>query len=313
MTDAMYYAAAFHLPTLEAQSGGNLGNLVIKRSGNADLTVDLGGLSRADATGAQSQYFFHLPFNFVFEFLRPDPSRGTAYPRYALRSLGSVLALALDAAAVSAGWAAGYSFTAANRTGFFESLSGVPTAKYRIAAGVSIQYQFTSIAGAWLFGASGISLSSAATTHDLPYTPRFLVKPSRQRCSTPDEEFSGADYEPDEISTYAMADDGTGYGNARLAAPLYRNWVHQFETKAKTYRLLASATDDSWTFQDLFEHCRTVYPFVVAHGGFASHIDYELFVLRESSFKPRVASTANHAAWHIPFRCINAGAIDSLS
>lgn len=309
MANAMYYAAWFHLGVLNAHS--SLGTLTIKRSGQPDLVITLGTMTRNDVDGVPSQFFVHGPINTIFSIQGNDPLLTTRYRHYAARQLGSQLALQLASAAATAGWTGTPDFVG---TQFFESVAGVATAKYRLAASslnnITTQYQFSTMAGALLFGAAGTGLSAAATTHDFPNIPYFVVKPTLQQVSAPSEEYSGLDYEPIGIASFVQSDNGMGYGNARLAAPKFRSWMQQYEVKARIYRQLA-ASANPWTFEHLFEHCRSIYPFYVAHGGFADANDYPVFMLRDdgNAHAPRAASIANHAQIHQPFRCVSIGTI----
>lgn len=305
MSNAMYYSVGFNLSVVHAATP--LGTLTVKQSGKPDLVVNIWELFANDYDSVASQFFWHSSFfTGLFVTAGNDPARSIRYPHYALQGLATAMRNKLTALATAAGWAVDTNFGFE----FREQLgSGVAKPHHFLGTqnGLSVSYQFSTAAGAALFGAAGTSLIGAAVSHEFPNVPQFVVFPTVQTCGATDAENAAVDYEPTGIATFALADDCTGYGNSRLAAPLYRDWVQQYEVREKLYRLHATAAHP-FTFQHLFEHCRDGYPFYVAHGLFASYAEYEVFMLRDggNSFKPNPNSGGSPQI-HLPFRTVSIG------
>ncbi len=173
------------------------------------------------------------------------------------------------------------------------------TGAYGFSASLSnTSLTFSTTNGAKLFGFSGNSSSAASHTSDI--TPLYVIAPTQLQVS-----FPSPSYEPDAIGGHIVTDTGQSHGLSAYDSELYRDWVQQFETLAKTERDEA-ASSHPWTFLHLFEHCRTKLPFVVSDGGFATtSTDPEVFMFREdgASFVPERATPGNPDQLHIGFRC----------
>lgn len=307
MTDACYYSAGFNLSAEHAAS--SVGTLTVKQSGETDLVVNLWQLAGNDYLSVSSQDFWHSAFfTGLFVTAGNDVDASVRYPQYSTQGIETALRLKLTADAIAASWPGSTNFG-------FELRESVPAGETLARPhcwlgtqnGLSVSYQFSTAAGAALFGAAGTSLIGAATAHVFPNVPKFIVWPSVQHCGTPDAENGGNDREPSGIGTFALADDATGYGNSRFAAPLYRDWMQQYEVRARLLRKHAVAAHP-FTFQHLFEHCRKGNPFYVAHGKFASYAEYEVFMLRDggNSFSP-IPASAGDPLFHLPFRTVSIG------
>ena len=141
---------------------------------------------------------------------------------------------------------------------------------------------FNSEATAALFGFTGAFVGSASiVTAQLP--PMYCIATELDGVSTP-AVGDGIDYMPQGISVGSIATMGQRFGITRGCVPTYRDWVQQSEPRAKVLRMAAWAawSDTGWfSHQELFEHCRSVHPFVVVQG-FGDGYDY-LFRLRADS------------------------------
>lgn len=305
MTAAFYYVAAVHLSNLNAESP--LGTVTIRRGGSTDIVITIASLSANDLDGVASKYFWHMFNSGAFSVVGNDRHATSRYRNYSTSSLGLALQTAVRAQQTSLGWPSA-SFTAQWHE---ETAGGAPLPHYRFTNTQAITYQFSTLAGAWLFGTSSILLSGSLTTHTLS-TPSHCWFPyptaALAMASTPDGELSGLDYNPEGIASLAISDSGRGYGNARLTNPIYRKWVQEHVRKQDVYR--QNAPDFVWAWQDMLEYCGTMFPFYVAHGGFAnSFSDYEVFqfTAEGARLRARPASAANHAQIHCPFDCLSAG------
>jgi hypothetical protein len=144
---------------------------------------------------------------------------------------------------------------------------------------------------------------SGASSYTGTVVPTYVIKPTLDAVSLPTPNF-----EPDNIAAHAVADDGSGFGTERYVSPIYRDWVQQFEVKAKTQRLFAASTHP-WTLQHLFEHCRGRWPFLVISGFGSDSSSNEAFSLRTegTSWKPDRASFMDDAQFHVPFKTVVEG------
>jgi hypothetical protein len=89
--------------------------------------------------------------------------------------------------------------------------------------------------------------------------------------------------------------------------------VQQFQSKAAQVRLYASGAAP-WTMQHFFEYCRTVWPFLVARGGFGNASDYEIFGLREEgmAYQPSPHTVGNHAQTDTILKTISYGYMEAV-
>jgi hypothetical protein len=308
MTDA-YYGASFHLPSVNARTP--LGNFTVDMAGEDPINVNLAGLTSIDSNGSQSGWFWHwfTTANFWIYDPRADVLR---YPQIALRPFGYALQVALNAAATSGGWPS---------ADFEVVFSDTQYPVYSISYGSNFTYTFSTAAGQRLLGgiygpsAHGIGGTSPALgTHTMSCMSFVTgMRAGSQSWGVPfvcvTDELDGHDYEPEGVASEVAADDGTGYGNARTVSRIHRDWQQQF----CSYELVHGpqvmlAPDLSFTpypFNDMIQHCRSIFPFYVAHGGFHdTHPSNEVFVLRQPGnfFRPRSASRANFAQNHVDFR-----------
>ena len=61
-----------------------------------------------------------------------------------------------------------------------------------------------------------------------------------------------------------------------------------------------------WTWEHLFEHCRTVYPIKVVDSD--NYDDVEVFLRPEGAvFNPEAQTPDYDAQWHIPLQTVLAG------
>lgn len=280
----MYYA-----PYLDVQLAG-LGSITLSRSGGySDVVVNMSsGVSAADYDAATSYIFSHAgPAN-----IRSETADGSQRLRsYSRTTYGAALQAALRDAATAASWPSPTSIQVTN-----SNASGAYTISYTTTFSIA----WSSANGRAFLGFTADKSGSSSYAGTI--TPTYLVI-----ATLDDSSDDTPNYEPEAIGNRVIADDGSGYGLTRSIAPLYRDWVQQFETKEKTLRRSAASTHP-WTFQHLFEHCRGEYAFVI-YIPTGSNGRLELFSLRSDGlmWKPERASPGNDAQFHIPFRCIVEG------
>lgn len=280
----MLYAAGFDVSTL-SRLGTSLGNVTLTTAGKSDVVVDVSAITAATPSGVS--LFFHG--DLASSQGAQTVSNSLRLATYSTFGFATELQTALQAEATTQSWTTPSGLTVA-----WSSTTG----KYTIAYSVA---NFTITAAndltGDLLGFSGAQ--SGAQTYTSDQTPYLIINPTLGSVSEPT-----TNYEPGSIASFAVADDGTGYGIARTEGPLYKDWTQEYETKEKTLRL-SQASTHPMTFQALFEHCRTVYPFYVVGGGFNESFN-EIFFLREDGahFTPERATPGNDAQFHIPFKTL---------
>jgi hypothetical protein len=267
---------------------GGFGTLTLATSGKPNVVIDLGALT---GTGGSRLLFHHPTIGSSVQFYAEDESSVRRRSDISDSTFGTVLRDSMRGNAFIAGWT---SPTTLNVT-FSQS-----TGHYTFSYGSTVfSMTFSAAAGRQLCGFQS-STKTGASSYVGDAVPAYTIFPTLPAVSdvTPN-------YEPDSIASLAVSDDASAYGIARDVAPLYRDWIQQYEQRAKVERL-SIAGSHPWSFQHLFEHCRTEHPFVVIDG-FGDGAS-EMFLLRDdgASWKPdRTARQLNQ--YHVPFRTIVVG------
>lgn len=299
----MIYYAGFDAALLT-----DLSTVTVRQiGGGTPASVNLAsGVTGPDVDAVNSTLFFHYDryqnFNVQPEHKDGADSGNEALQKWSVEGYAEALEDAIQAAATTASYPSPTNFTVScNRT----------TAIYTISHSDDFELVFGNNASRLFLGYDADDTASTSTkTGDYP--PTYTINPTLSGASSPGVG-DMLNYEPGNIAALGVADSGKAYGISRDIGPLYRDWIQQFETKPKTIRLAAdttpSTTTHPWTFQDLFEHCRTVYPFIVVQG-FGETYD-EAFRLRSegSAWTPERASPGNDSQFHIPFQTVVEGQI----
>lgn len=318
MTNPCMYIAGINLGAQDRITP--LGTLTLSAAAVTDIVINLGQLTGADVNSVQSSYAFHFlttaaqPFGIVGN----DPAASVRFGHYSRISLGGMLSNAVNARCTAQSWP-----TSNWLAQFFEVSGGfsVPFPFYRFTYPSNFRFQFSTLAGARLFGHNSTALSSSGTLHNFAGNPDFIWWPSTVeglQAISVDEELDGLDYEAEGIASLVHADDGRGFMSSRTVSPLYRDWWQKFCPPERMFREQgAQQSPPLWTAQQLFEQCRKSYPFLVAHGRFGngSSREYEAFQLRSAGaqWRPRRASIANAVYYHVPFRCSSIGHVETAS
>lgn len=213
---------------------------------------------------------------------------------YGGNSFGGMTVNAMRAGAITAGWGSpsANALTCAYNSG---------NLRYTFGYNSAFAIAFGSAATASLYGFSSLTASgSASLVGDI--LPDYIIKPALPAVSDPT-----TNYEPDSITSQAVSGSGIAFGLSRSAAPLYRDWVQQYELRANTLRLAALSTAP-FTHQELIESVRGSFPFVV-QDGFGTAND-EVFIIRAegSNFKPDRAAPG-WDVFHITYKTIVQGTI----
>ncbi len=291
------YTAAFDVVAANALYG--FGTLTLATAGETNVVLTLGGVTAAADNGDAGATTFWVSDDDK-HCVDQSPLAQTRFAHFAQLAWSSSVEAALRTAATAAGWAAKIPSVS------WSSTTGAYT--FTVAT-VTSSLTWSTTAGRTLFGFAADS--TTASSHTSAITPTFVVKPTLSvGVSEPTP-----NYEPRGIGNRISSDTGAGFGTARYVSPLYRDWIQQYETKAKTIRL---SVDEShpWSFQHLFEHCRGMYPFIVIDGGFGSVLSYpEVFTFREDGIPwvPERATPGNDAQFHIPFHCVVEGYLQSAA
>ena len=292
----MLYTAAFD--AVEANARYGFGTLTVATAGETDVVLTLSSITSADDDGTAGATTFWVWEDASLHCVDHSPYEQTRYSHFSRKTWAEAIESALQTAATAAGWAAKIPAVDFSTTTGFYTFS---------VATVTSAWSWSTANGRALFGFT--ANSSTASTHTSTVTPLFIINPTLDSVSDPT-----TSYEPRSIGNRVVGDTGEGFGNARYVSPLYRDWVQQFETKAKSLRLHAASTHP-WTFQDLHEHCRGVYPFIVYDGGFEdATTDPIVFAFREEGipFAPERATPGNDAQFHHAFKCIVDGTLEAV-
>ncbi len=316
----MLYSAAFNLAHINANGPlGALGTLTVDNGVDTPVVLDLatlasdqvgivtGGFGLSDPGGTSQTFWHHAALTNYIYTRSPAPRAPASFNYHSRQSFSSAVQNALNDLATAEGW------------GFSPAvIFSATTARYtfQVASG-AIALAWSTAAGAALFGFVHATTSSATSVTGTR-TPTYCVL-SSQPLASPKASDPSPEFEPAEIANLAIGDDGRGYGISRFASPTIQEWTQEFESKERAFRANATSTDP-WTFQHLFEHCRTLYPFYVSLGGFESgELSYQPRVftfLKSGAFrdwKDSRASRANDRYFHLPFRCKYEGKLVELA
>lgn len=308
-----YYGAPFNLQALHV--AGNLGSLKLNKTSFPEIDIDLLSLVGSDYNSVDTQTFWHFQTAAAFAIQSNDIVPKVRYPTFALYSLGKVLKDALNLAAAANSWP----------TADFDVIWSESVAPhYQITYGSSFNYEFTTSHGQRLFGGLAgplgpFSTSSNLSNHELGL-PSHTVALSMAEGGNPAEfalpfitptgDASALRYEPGSISSEVVSDSGIGYGAKRYATSLFQDWEHR-NCRFITVYGRHNPLDTSWSFREMFDYCRSQWPFYVAHGGFGTGDEYPVFKLRgdKSSLVPRARVVGLHERLDIPFGCRAIGAL----
>ena len=285
---------------------------VLQTSGGASsAAVTLSSVVGSSISGASSTIYFHYDVpSYGMRIGAEDRLAQNRFTTYAYTSLAHELE-----AAINGTWTPDIAITWSSTTG-----------KYTMscATSFSITFDATAIAEGmpYLFGFTGSK--TTATSHTSDFVVKHAIVPDLTASSVRGGQADALNYEPRGIGNHVIADDGTGYGLTRVVSPLYRDWVQEFETRARTERiangLTAAYTPESytpsigyWTFQDMFEYCRGIWPFMVISGFGETY--HEVFSFRDDglSWNPERAAPGDATHFHIPFKTVVEGMVIAYS
>jgi hypothetical protein len=285
------YSVAFDA----ADSDVSYGTLTVATAGKTSIVITFANLTATsmDAT-TTSSVFFHYDTISNLRITSQDPLGTTRRGEIATSPFAAAINAAMFTAATANSWSSPSSLVMG-----FNTSTGIYTFSYT----TTFSLTWTVAAGRALCGFS--ANQSGASSYTGTVVPTFTLLPTLDAVclNTPN-------YEPDSIATHVVADDGGGFGTERYVSPIYRDWVQQFEVKAKTMRASAASTHP-YTFQHLIEHARGRWPFIVLRGfGSDTALD-EVFSLRteSTSWKPDRASFMDDAQFHIPFKTVVEGTL----
>lgn len=292
------YLASFDL----REPRNNFSTIQIATSGkttiNVNLFTDVDSDVPSSETSARTTVFNHVDIGLGFTIGEDRAASTPMALSHSNTSFPAVVQNHLRDAATTAGWGS----ASADITVSFDLTGHTYTLEYSATMSVT----FGNAETAALFGFTTLTLTSAAS-YTSPSVPWGCIVPILSAVSSP-----STNYEPDGIANQAVSASGAVTGLARSVAPIYRDWVQQYESKEKTLRISAQTTHP-FTHQELFEVCRTGLPFVVVDGfGEVDEIhNKEVFYLRTegSMFKCERATDSNDAQFHVSYKTIVAGYI----
>lgn len=173
------------------------------------------------------------------------------------------------------------------------------TLRYTVSADGTFQIGF--LAGSDLVGMPS-SAAPASTSHTGDRTPEHVIEatvPGRSRHTD--------DFEPGNIATQAIADSAGAnvHGISRSTAITYQDWQQQFEPKTACFPRSPST---AWTYRDMIEHCRTVWPLRVVDDGVDDLVGWlrsEGAAWSQDVIERASADYDDH--WHVSIRMVVAG------
>ena len=282
----MFYAASFDVSDID----NALGIVRFSTAGKPSIDVDLAQLRSPDSFGKPTPVLSHL--------IDPALLRGHDYHRSnvlggaATQPLAALFQAALRTAAQTATWTDFLSLGL-----IFDPSVNPPRYVFTYSPRFT-GIQFLTPASRQLFGFSSDFAGSGSPVLSTR-TPLYVVVPTIDGASD-----VTVDYEPDAVSSLASSGAGVSYGMSRYSSQIWRDWIQQYEKKAKTWREFADPSHP-YTFQHLFEDSRGA-PFLVYGGGFGSSAQ-EAFFLRDPFFEAKRSVPGEDDHWHIPFKCVGAG------
>jgi hypothetical protein len=293
----MLYSACF-----DVRDGRNgFGVLTLKTLGKPDIAIDLSTLYalRNDFV-TTTTVFNHVGMNIVT--LEDGSDGSAAIWDVGINALEVALTNAMQVAATSYGWA---------DTAGLAAIYSASTHNYGFVypGHAFTAIQFSNGATRKLFGfAADFSGLSDAEGGTVP--SNFIIEPVLTAVTT--ENVDGYIYEPKGISAAAPSPSGMQYGLARGRAPIFRDWTQQSEPRAKTLRGAATAAHPC-THQQLFESCRSVYPFIVIDG-FGDGFDYAFRLRPEGAMWTteacvRAGGDMDDALFDIHYRAFQLGSV----
>lgn len=300
----MIYYAGFDATLLT-----DLSTITVRQiGGGTPASVNLAsGVTGPDYNGDNSTLFFHYDryqnFNVEPEHVDGDTNGNEALQKWSVEGYAEALEDAIQAAATTAGFPSPTNFTVScARTTAIYTISHSST-DFELLFGNNASRLFLG------YDADDTAVTSTKTGD---YPPTYTINPTLDGASSPGVG-DMLNYEPGNIAALGVADSTRTFGISRDYGPLYRDWIQQFETKAKTIRFaadtVASTATHPWTFQGLFEHCRTVFPFIVVQGFGETYDEAFRFRSEGSSWTPERAGPGNDNQFHIPFQTIVEGQI----
>jgi hypothetical protein len=285
----MAYFASFDARTLPASIF-----LTLTKSGGGTISIEPRTLTGSNAYGTTTPFFNYLLANSWYGF----DLAGTPL----LRGLSDItfyeaVMLALRVAAADAGWPSPETldvrFNAATRRVSFVYPTGLTAITF---SALNRMFGFT---GNW---------SGSATTVTGTQLPYYVIEPTLDGASS-----ASVVFERDPVSALAFSANGRCFSVSRTVAPLYRTWVQQFETRAKVFQRFNPGQPNEYTYQDLFEDCRTRLPFAVYQGFSDAPYSAYSFTTDNDAFHPVPAVPGTSDQFHIPFDTIALARVTGLT
>ena len=280
----LYWVAGFDLAALSESF-----SLTFSRSGETPFTIGVAEIAAEDDTVLSTSKCLvshAIQFSLVADQYGNTPFVAT----WSQHPLHSLLLLAIQTAADAAGWTSTWSVSQTASTWAYNIWDTTST-DFAVA--------FANNTTRRILGFADDTDLSSEYTYTGTNTPTYSLLSTASCLSDVTDE-----YEPGNVAGLAVSDGGDAYGVARTQSPIYMDFTLQFESQAKSF-VRCAATSHPWTFQHLFQHCRTVYPFGVNYLDL-NGTDIPVLTMRPdgSSWAPRRAAPDWNAYWHIDFKCL---------
>jgi hypothetical protein len=281
----MAYFSSFDVSQIGAST------LTLSTSGKSDIVLDIASMKSPVSLGETE---FDTVFNHVVSKDWVSFGPNSDYPLSTISySFMFAVQFRLRALATAASWTSPSSIALSINTTTWHLSIAYPTLLTAITFGNTETRR--------LFGFTG-NFSGSSASRTGTEVPKYIIVPEVDGASSATHV-----YEQDDVSSSAYSGGGRGYAISRGSNPRMRDWTQQYETKAKTFRKFAAAAPAEFTYQQMFEQCRSGYPFGV-YGGFGEE-QYQAYALRGGgdSFVARPATPGNADQFHIPFKAYALG------
>lgn len=294
-----------YLPFFDVSEVTDLGTITLATAGKSNVVVNVAALAAtAQDDASTSSIFAHsLGSGLLSYIFYPTGLSDVAlrFPLYAKSSLAQALDAAITAEANAQSW---------NSTGLIAISFSLTTGLYTFAySHATFSVTFSNTVTRNMFGFSGNQ--SGGTSYTGTKTPLYCIN-----STLPDVSDESDLYEPDGIGNHVIADDGAGYGISRTTAPLYKDWWQTHEVRwkvARTNGVQPDQTSHPFTHQNLFDHCRGEWPFIL-YGADRDGDMYglpQIYSLRSDgiSFKPERQVPGSGTQFKVPYRCVFEGTV----
>lgn len=282
------------------------GTITLRTAGETDIVITLSSVRGLDEDGENSAIFNHYHHTGL---AGSDPAATQRYRHFARTSLGVRLQQLIRDQMTTLGWSLpSFFFCLLSTSGLYSFVW--PVANFEV--------EFSDDNAALIMGFDPGALSlppvlTGAQSYTGTRAPYYSIISTMQ-----DVSFEECFTEPDGIANAPITDEGSAHTLSRYSAPQFKDWVQQYETRDRTFRLADGyqiLTTSPFSHQHLYEHCRTKsMPFLLwgEHREGGTNGVAQLCRLRSDglSFQPKRAAPGHGDMFNIPYRVVYEGLVE---